>query len=79
MAAGTDDRRGRFRVGDEYWTLIRAAAMRGTPPAEATCGGCGAPLVVSMAGACSQCGAHVTAGEFDWVLSKIEQDDSYQG
>ena len=23
--------------------------------------------------------AHVTAGEFDWVLSKIEQDDSYQG
>ena len=21
----------------------------------------------------------VTAGEFDWILSKIEQDDSYRG
>ena len=30
-------------------------------------------------GACAHCGAHVTAGEFDWVLSKIEQDDSYRG
>jgi hypothetical protein len=32
-----------------------------------------------MAGACEHCGAHVTAGEFDWVLSKIEQDDTYRG
>jgi inner membrane protein import complex subunit Tim44-like protein len=67
------------RPYSEYWTLIRAAGPRGAPPPEATCGGCGAPLVVSMAGACSHCGAHVTAGEFDWVLSKIEQDDSYAG
>lgn len=67
------------RAYSEYWTLIRAAGRRGAPRADATCGGCGAPLVVSMAGACSHCGAHVTAGEFDWVLSKIEQDDSYQG
>ena len=67
------------RAYSEYWTLIRSAARRGAPRAEATCGGCGAPLVVSMAGACSHCGAHVTAGEFDWVLSKIEQDDSYRG
>jgi hypothetical protein len=34
---------------------------------------------VTMAGACNYCGAHLTAGEFDWVLSKIEQDDSYRG
>ena len=67
------------RAYSEYWTLIRAAGRRGAPRADATCGGCGAPLVVSMAGACGHCGAHVTAGEFDWVLSKIEQDDSYQG
>jgi hypothetical protein len=67
------------RAYSEYWTLIRSAGRRGAPPAGATCGGCGAPLVVSMAGACSHCGAHVTAGEFDWVLSKIEQDDSYRG
>jgi hypothetical protein len=32
-----------------------------------------------MAGTCDHCGAHVTGGEFDWVLSKIEQDDSYRG
>ena len=51
------------RAYSEYWTLIRSAGRRGAPRADATCGGCGAPLVVSMAGACSHCGAHVTAGE----------------
>ena len=67
------------REYSEYWTLIRSAARRGEPRADDRCGGCGAPLTVTMAGACGHCGAHVTAGEFDWVLSKIEQDDSYQG
>ncbi len=33
----------------------------------------------SMAGACEHCSAHLTRGEFDWVLSKIEQDESYRG
>jgi hypothetical protein len=65
------------RAYSEYWTLIRAAGRRGAPRTDAACGGCGAPLVVSMAGSCSHCGAHVTSGEFDWVLSKIEQDDNY--
>ena len=32
-----------------------------------------------MAGHCEHCGADVTSGEFDWVLSKIEQDDAYTG
>jgi hypothetical protein len=32
-----------------------------------------------MAGACEYCGAHLTRGEFDWVLSKIEQDEAYTG
>ena len=36
-------------------------------------------LKISMAGSCEYCQAHVTAGEFDWVLSKIEQDDTYRG
>jgi hypothetical protein len=67
------------RAYSEYWTLIRSAGRRGPSRTDAACGGCGAPLVVSMAGACSHCGAHVTAGEFDWVLSKIEQDDAYRG
>jgi predicted lipid-binding transport protein (Tim44 family) len=67
------------RAYSEYWTLIRARAVRGAARADSTCGSCGAALTVTMAGACAHCGAHVTAGEFDWVLSKIEQDDSYRG
>ncbi|MBE7447696.1 MAG: TIM44-like domain-containing protein [Kofleriaceae bacterium] len=71
--------RSRPRRYSEYWTLIRSAARRGPTRADPACGNCGAPLVVTMAGGCHHCGAHVTAGEFDWVLSKIEQDDSYRG
>ena len=69
------------RAYSEYWTLIRGATVRGAPKAsDANCPGCGAPLdKVSMAGNCEYCGAHLTRGEFDWVLSKIEQDDSYAG
>ena len=45
-----------------------------------TCPSCGAPTdKVNMAGTCEYCGAHLTRGEFDWVLSKIEQDESYRG
>jgi Tim44-like domain len=69
----------RERPYTEYWTLIRSASRRGAARAEPTCGNCGAPLKITMAGACEFCSAHVTAGEFDWVLSKIEQDDTYRG
>lgn len=69
----------RDRAYSEYWTLIRSAKRQGEVQAAATCGNCGAPLSVNMAGACESCGAHLTSGEFDWVLSKIEQDDSYRG
>jgi hypothetical protein len=62
----------------EYWTLIRSGARRGAPRADATCGSCGAMLTVTMSGQCEHCGTHVTAGEFDWVLSKIEQDEAYE-
>jgi predicted lipid-binding transport protein (Tim44 family) len=69
----------RQRKYSEYWTLIRGAEVRGAARADANCPQCGAPLKVSMAGACEYCGAHITRGEFDWVLSKIEQDESYSG
>lgn len=69
----------RDRSYSEYWTLIRSAARHGPAEHKPRCSNCGAPLAVSMAGACEHCGAHVTLGEFDWVLSKIEQDDSYRG
>jgi len=63
----------------EYWTLIRSRARRGEPNPNPTCSNCGAPLKITMSGECEHCNAHVTAGEFDWVLSKIEQDDTYRG
>ncbi len=69
----------RPRPYSEYWTLIRGAGVRGAPRADANCPQCGAPLKISMAGACEYCGALVTRGDFDWVLSKIEQDESYAG
>jgi hypothetical protein len=67
------------RFYSEYWTLIRGAGVRGAPRADKSCPNCGAPLEVNMAGECEHCGAKITSGEFDWVLSKIEQDDSYTG
>jgi uncharacterized Zn finger protein (UPF0148 family) len=67
------------RAYSEYWTLIRSAARKGPAKTDATCANCGAPLKVGMSGACDHCGAHVTGGEFDWVVSKIEQDDTYRG
>ena len=67
------------RAYSEYWTLIRSSSRRGSVHAESTCANCGAPLVMTMGGECASCHAHVTAGEFDWVLSKIEQDDTYRG
>lgn len=70
----------RPRTYSEYWTLIRGAKVRGAPRDAAHCPSCGADLDrVSMAGACEYCGAHLTRGEFDWVLSKIEQDEAYAG
>ena len=67
------------RPYSEYWTLIRTRAARGPARSDAGCPNCGAPLQISMGGSCDHCGVHVTSGEFDWVLSKIEQDDAYRG
>jgi predicted lipid-binding transport protein (Tim44 family) len=83
----TVDEAGEIRAGSrenprdytEYWTLVRGHATTGTPRAETTCPRCGGPLAVNMGGACEHCGAHVSSGEFDWVLSRVEQDEAYQG
>jgi inner membrane protein import complex subunit Tim44-like protein len=69
----------RERPYTEYWTLIRGSGVRGAARTDATCPSCASPLDVNMAGSCTHCGAHVTSGEFDWVLSRIEQDDAYSG
>jgi DNA-directed RNA polymerase subunit RPC12/RpoP len=70
----------RDRLYTEYWTLIRAAGVHAAPRADRSCPNCGAPVdQVNMAGECGHCGAKITRGDFDWVLSKIEQDDVYSG
>jgi inner membrane protein import complex subunit Tim44-like protein len=70
----------KLRRWSEYWTFIR---YRKAKPAAArddlNCPNCGAPLKVNAAGICDFCGGKITSGEFDWVLSKIEQDESYAG
>jgi hypothetical protein len=63
----------------EYWTLIRGASRKGPTRTEPVCPSCGAPLEINMAGTCKYCQAKVTSGEFDWVLSRIEQDEAYVG
>jgi len=63
----------------EYWTLIRGVGRRGAARSDGACPSCGAPLRIEMAGNCMYCRAKVTSGEFDWVLSRIEQDEVYEG
>lgn len=67
------------RKYSEYWTVIRSAERRGPASTDAQCPNCGAPLLINMAGNCDHCGVKITAGQFDWVLSKIEQDEAYRG
>lgn len=71
--------RSRPRTYSEYWTLIRGTARRGEPRRDNTCPNCGAPLRIGMTGQCEYCRVKITSGDFDWVLSRIEQDESYGG
>jgi hypothetical protein len=69
-----------LRYWSEYWTFIRN--RRAKPAAIRTdlnCPNCAAPLKVNAAGICEFCDGKITSGEFDWVLSRIEQDESYVG
>lgn len=75
LVAGNNKRE---RVYSEYWTLVRGSGRKGPTRTEAVCPNCGAPLAVTMAGNCQYCQAKVSSGEFDWVLSRIEQDESYE-
>jgi len=63
----------------EYWTLIRASGAKGPARTDPACPSCGAPLSINAAGHCSHCQVKVTSGAFDWVLSRIEQDETYVG
>ena len=63
----------------EYWTFVRGNVRKGTSKGDLACPQCGAPLAISMVGNCDHCGVKVTSGDFDWVLSRIEQDEVYSG
>jgi predicted lipid-binding transport protein (Tim44 family) len=71
--------RSRERRYSEYWTLVRSAKKKGGARTDRVCPNCGAPLAINMAGVCTYCQVKVTAGDFDWVLSRIEQDEVYAG
>ena len=69
-----------LRRWSEYWTFVRySKAKPAAARADLNCPNCGAPLKVNATGICEFCGGKITSGEFDWVLSKIEQDESYTG
>jgi ribosomal protein L37AE/L43A len=66
------------RRWSEYWTFIRArAAADGTR--KTPCPNCGALVTAGATGICEYCGGKLTRGDFDWVLSRIEQDEEYGG
>jgi predicted lipid-binding transport protein (Tim44 family) len=62
------------REWSEYWTLIRTKSAGDSP---ARCPNCGAEVRVGATGICQFCGGKISAGHFDWILSKIQQDESY--
>lgn len=61
----------------EFWTFLRTSGAKTNVDKQLKdnkCPNCGAPLQVSATGACAYCGAIVSSGQFDWVLSEIRQN-----
>jgi len=76
VVAGSREKERRF---SEYWTFLRRSGFPATPARDpAACPSCGAPLEITMSGICPYCDSKVTSGEFDWVLTRIEQDEAYE-
>jgi ribosomal protein L37AE/L43A len=83
----TDDESGRvvsgsksdLRQWSEYWTLIRTRSAAAGGAKAMSCPNCGAPVAVGATGVCASCGGKLSSGDFDWILSRIEQDESYEG
>ena len=80
------DQQGKIVFGDrtvrpftEEWTFQRSvgvATLQKPGTLENTCPSCGAPVSLNQIGECRYCKAAVTSGKFDWVVSRIEQDDA---
>jgi hypothetical protein len=68
------------KIFSEYWTFVRSAGKAHRESSVSNCPNCGAPLdKVSETGVCGYCDAKIVTGEYDWVLSSIDQDDDYAG
>ena len=71
-----------LRPFTEDWTFQRSVGVATTEKPgtlENTCPGCGAPIALNQIGECRYCRAAVTSGKFDWVVSRIEQDQDAEG
>jgi ribosomal protein L37AE/L43A len=66
-----------LRQWSEYWTFIRTRGGGEAILPVRSCPNCGAKVAVGATGICDYCGGKLTAGAFDWVLSRIEQDEAY--
>lgn len=87
MTDATFDEKGVLLYGDpkrprkftEYWTFIRrVGGKKAKGDSIHTCPSCGAPLDrINQSGECDYCQTVITLGDFDWVLSNIEQDEVY--
>jgi predicted lipid-binding transport protein (Tim44 family) len=79
------DNQGKIVFGDrsvrpfmEDWTFQRSvgvATSNKPGTLENTCPSCGAPVSLTQIGECRYCKAAVTSGKFDWVVSRIDQED----
>jgi hypothetical protein len=79
------DQNGKVVFGDrsvrpfmEDWTFQRSvgvATLNKPGTLENTCPSCGAPVSLTQIGECRYCKAAVTSGKFDWVVSRIDQED----
>ena len=83
------DQNGKIVFGDktvrpftEEWTFQRSIGVATSNKAgtlENTCPSCGAPVSLTQIGECRYCKAAVTSGKFDWVVSRIEQEEEVAG
>lgn len=66
------------RTFSEYWTFVRRSGVTSKERDATRCPHCGAPLdKVTQVGDCEYCQTRITRGDFDWILSRIEQDEAY--
>jgi predicted lipid-binding transport protein (Tim44 family) len=66
----------------EDWTFQRSVGVATTQKPgtlENTCPNCGAPVSLTQIGECRYCKAAVTSGKFDWVVSRIAQEETFGG